>query len=167
MPQKIKTLEKILVVEDNPNHLADAREFFSTIKGIDIKYAKTFSEARKIMVRYDALGLPTKIPKVDGVITDIYLPIGKGYVGRPNDEDPIGLLVAAMCYKAGIPFVFCTAGYHHGLKYNWINMVQREMGWPEMIDSSIERDAEADHKPWDRAYKTLQQLVEGQKLHKN
>ena len=154
-----KKLENILVVEDNPKHIEDAKKYFNEIKEVNVYYVSTYSSAVHPIGGYTSF---KSKPEVDGVITDIYLPIGDKYVGRKGDEDPIGLLVAATCHKNNIPFVFCTAGYHHGEKYNWINMFQRTMEWPEMLDASSDRYAEADHKPWDRAYKTLKNLVEKQ-----
>lgn len=144
-----KKLETILVVEDNSTHLADAKKFFGGVEGIRVIYATTFSEAEEFLDRYEE-------PKVDGVITDIYFPIGSHHVGRKGDEDPVGLLVAARCHMKNLPFVFCTAGYHHGEKYNWINMLQRTMRWPELIDASSDRYAEAEHKQWDKAYQSLE-----------
>ena len=147
-----KKLEKILVVEDNPTHLADAKAFFEGVEGLEVFYARTFEQAEGFIPRSGE-------SRVDGVITDVFLPIGRTYRGRSRDEDPIGLLVAAECHMQGIPFVFCTAGYHHGLKYNWINMMQRTMQWPEMIDAARD-DTEAEHKNWERAYEALKQTLE-------
>lgn len=154
----IKKLE-ILVVEDRQTHLADAKDFFSRVEGVNVSYATTFSEAEEYLGVHCAPH-PYCEPKVDGVITDIYLPIGNRFKGRSGDEDPVGLLVAARCHMKKLPFVFCTAGYHHGAKYNWINMLQRTMGWPEMVDGSGDPYAEAEHKPWERAYKTLKEVIE-------
>lgn len=161
-----KKLEKILVVEDNPKHLADARAFFDKVEGVEVYYATAYDEAVENYidenVRDENLGykLVKNTQRVDGVITDIYLPLGARFVGRKNDEDPVGLLVAAKCHMEDMPFVFCTAGYHHGVKYNWINMLQRTMHWPEMIDVySYDDEQEADQKPWDEAYTTLKELV--------
>jgi len=155
-----KKLKNILVVEDNPEHLKDARKYFNAIKGVKAYYADSYSEAEE----YIAPKFEGEAPaSIDGVITDIYFPIGKRYVGNNGDEDPVGVLVAAKCHVKNIPFVFCTGGYHHGVRYNWVNMLQRTMRWPEMIDSHDIPGCvkDANHKPWDKAYKQLKELVEG------
>lgn len=157
-------LEHILIVEDNPKHVEDARAFFSSIPGLKVEYARTFSEAEKF------LGGPwgCEEPTVQGVITDLYLPIGRDYIGKKGDEDPIGALIAARCQQKNLPFILCTAGYHHGVKYNWICMLQRELGWPEIIDGGQSRSAsneESSVKQWNQAYQALRQAAETPKQH--
>jgi hypothetical protein len=45
MKKMTNTLEKLLVIEDDPRHLEEAKEFFSTVPGLNVEYATTLEEA--------------------------------------------------------------------------------------------------------------------------
>jgi len=212
-----KKLERLLVIEDTPSHLKDAKRFFEAVQGLRTEYVTTANEAigerglggklyqrepsddnpewyakikkfirqqgfsddykkrteaqaRRIVTYGDQLeaqGIPRTIgggitPLVDGVITDLFFPIlGRGIQGL--DDAPNGLLVVATCKGVEIPCVICTAGYHHGRKYEWANLMNRAMGNPDMVDCYTpgNNDAEGQHKNWKAAYETLKEIVEG------
>ncbi|MCK4649822.1 hypothetical protein KAT36_01180 [Candidatus Pacearchaeota archaeon] len=157
-------LEKMLVIEDNENHLTDAKNFFNGIKEVDVHYATTFVEAEKFLGEYER----NEKFKVDGVITDLFFPIDHEYRKEIN-EGPNGLVVAATCQRVGMPYVICTAGWHHGHKNNWACYIHRAMNGPEMIDGgTYDRDEseydytkgdEVDHKDWSEAYRTLKEII--------
>ncbi|OIO46869.1 MAG: hypothetical protein COY09_00750 [Candidatus Portnoybacteria bacterium CG_4_10_14_0_2_um_filter_39_11] len=114
----------MLLVEDELRHQLDAITAINNAGHNAFKIAVTASDAKEILDKW----------KIDGVITDIYLPLGM-WVGPKDDSIPAGLIVAAMCHKRNVSFAFCTSGYHHSEKLNWINVFQRQMGWPEIIDT--------------------------------
>jgi len=117
----------------------------------------------KYASQLESQGIPRFIggeitPLVDGVITDLFVPISNRGL-REINEGPNGLVVAATCQRLKIPYIICTAGYHHGSKYNWANHMHRAMGGPEMIDNGGS-ESEAEHKDWKSAYKVLKEIVE-------
>jgi len=89
-------------------------------------------------------------------ISDLFFPYAEGHEQMAN-----GLVVAATCQKYCLPFVICTAGYHHGTKYEFPNRVLRAMG-SEMVDCHTDgqKDAEGPHKNWQKAYTIVKELCE-------
>ena len=65
---------KLLVIEDNPEHLEDARRYFSSLSDVDVSYATTHSEARSRMVEFDSEQRKDVKRNIDGVISDIFFP---------------------------------------------------------------------------------------------
>ncbi|MGB4076559.1 MAG: hypothetical protein WBK28_02545 [Minisyncoccia bacterium] len=100
---------------------------------------------------------------IDGVITDLFMPHAPMSPWNESDQ-PCGLAVALCAERAGIPFVICTAGYHHGAKYDWICQLGRARGWPAMVDveptnSANRYHAEGPVKDWARAWESLEQQI--------
>lgn len=214
-----KELTRLLVIEDNPSHLAEARAFFSGVSGLETQYVETLHDAlgehgwggriyeegasndnpkwydrvsqfkkeegipvdsskltEEHIQRIQAYGTQLEeqgIPRlivgertilVDGVITDLFFPMGRRTRVEELDNAPNGLIVGATCQRVGVPYVICTAGYHHGRKYEWANQMNRAMGAPDMIDSYTpgNNEAEAEHKNWKSAFAMLKQIVEKQ-----
>jgi hypothetical protein len=93
----------LLVVEDNPKHLADAQRETERYRGIHFNFAQTFEEAKALV--------DTKSPH--SAIIDVFFPIERG--GEPDYHSAIRL--AKYVDSRMIPFVYNTAGNHHGLKY--------------------------------------------------
>lgn len=110
----------------------------------------------------------------DGVITDLYMPVSASYdltkpVPEPGTREheiymikkqeaeliPAGAILAGVLDKARVPFVICTAGSHHGAKYDYVCGLAREVGWGELVDGDAGRFDEAESKEWRRAYETL------------
>jgi CheY-like chemotaxis protein len=177
-------LEKILVIEDNPKHMADAKEYFQD-KPVEVVYASNMQEARaayrdvnaamkaqqelseqykrgeiskeEFEARDDEFFERPYLAGVDGIITDIYFPLTDS---APWDQpEPIGVRVAVEAGQMNIPFVMNTAGYHHGAKYEWINQFAQEQDWP-LVDAAKQDGAEAPVKKWDEAYKWLEAKYE-------
>jgi len=166
MENNIESKLKILVVEDEKQHRQEAEEFFRTVHGCEIDFMEDYHEACIAMSQTDYAG----------VIIDIYMPketnvIVRGERRNVGDGLPWGVNVAAECYANGIPFVFCTSGYHHGEKYELVNTFQQIMNrkhkeWQPMIDCGNTtavigegNEVEAKHKEWKKAYETLACMI--------
>lgn len=183
-------LKKILVVEDNERHRKEARQYFKKIKGLKVLYATNVEEAidsnwDNYLRSWKELQPAEKITKrenypliyrVDGVITDLYLPwhnkeISPGFSDEKEiervkhliqviNDSPNGLIVAAACKSIGKPSVICTSGLHHGSKYEWANRLSNMLG-TGLIDGKLEGgikswESEAVHKNWEEAFKILE-----------
>ncbi len=132
----------VLVVEDNPKHLADLVEMLHVelprlpIK-LDLLYAQDLEKATEL------------ISSVDAVVTDVFFPEKAG-----GSEAPNGTFIIEECLQSGKPVVWVTSTYHHGAKTNDVSEWGRQHGL-EMFDcSSTEaggRDGEAPRKPWKQA----------------
>jgi hypothetical protein len=161
-------MKKILIIEDDPKHLQDAKNFFSTVEGIEVTYRDRY-EYFTSMTRNNTPSLGDDFRKYDGVISDIYFPIYKG-----ETVQPIGVSVMFQCKMMNIPCVLCTAGYHHGDDYQWINDMwsglRNDTEWknvPAMVDSMNgsdrlkekgEKGEEVATKGWSKAWEVLQKL---------
>lgn len=128
-------MKKILVIEDDPKHLQDAKNFFSGIEDIEVTYHESFEPFTSI-ARYKGRSPSGDLRNYDGVISDIYFP------HKPGQEiQPIGVSIMFLCKMMNIPCVHCTSGYHHGQHYQWINdlyiNLRMDAGWekiPKLID---------------------------------
>lgn len=157
---------KIMVVEDNPKHLQDAVRVLKAA-GVDVVTAISFAGiwSKDGVKMFDIVGGETNSelrypPLVDGVITDIYLPRGHGSPEKFAHSDfAYGLHVAAKARRSGIPFVFCTDGYHHAAQFQWVDDLIELLGWPQMVDE-LTRDGE---KNWGEALKRLQHEIESRR----
>lgn len=148
--------KKILVIEDNFKHEEDARRFFRTQPDVEVTYASDYQRASEIMLSYDREAGKNTRGDIDGVISDIYFPLISE--GECNQPEPIGVAVALQLSQVGVPFVLNTAGYHHGKKYEWINVLAMDQGW-KIIDSSSDREKDADSKNWEAAYQSLEEKM--------
>ena len=152
---------RILIVEDNEKHMSDAIRVAKEM-GVEIATARNAAEAAKEMADgywYDD-GQLTAL--VDGVVSDIYMPLCDDDPWN-HGSSPCGILVAHKAVKAGIPLVLCTAGYHHGSKYEWINQLARLLDWASIVDSSRDYHKEADTKPWKEALESVIGKIEHSK----
>lgn len=151
---------KILVIEDNAQHLADAKAFFSAHPEVQVVYARTYVEAGRYVDFW--AGEAEQAGKVDGIISDIYFPLLRN---NPTwaQEEPIGVAVMVLCRECGIPCVLNTAGYHHGSRYEWITQLVRTLRprAPEIVDASSDYFAEAGKKNWEQAFSQLQEVIAG------
>lgn len=157
-----KQITKILVVEDNPQHLKEAMELL-TAKGFDVATAVNADDGLQRMYQGDykkdgARMGPVHQRYVDAVITDVYLPLSS-HPSQSSPENPCGLLVASGAQAAGLPVVLCTAGSHHGRKYEWVYQLCLRQGW-NLVDqhNSRNQEAEAPSKDWERALTVLMNL---------
>ncbi len=168
-----KKLKRLLVIEDDPNHLADAKSVFGDVEGLDVLYAEDGKQARKAFGVSNFTSLYGLQDIVDGVITDLFFPLAPGeFRVEAVNEGPNGLIIGALCQRAGIPYVICTSGYHHGSKYEWASQMSSAMAGDAPIfvdcdpgrgrDGETNYDGESPHKPWREAYEILKDLVEQQ-----
>jgi hypothetical protein len=152
--------KKILVIEDNKKHIADAKEFFKEVQDWDITYATNYEEASEIMFE-DRNKFERRKGNLDGIISDIYFPLNSMQKFN-HSEDPIGVRVKIESEKLGIPCVLNTAGYHHGAKYEWIASLAYFQKWKiidvEPIDPS--KEDEEDYKNWRDAYEELKYKID-------
>ena len=87
-------MEKILIIEDNPKHLQDAKSFFSTVEGVEVTYRESYHPF-KSMTRSNTPGLGDDFRKYDGVISDIYFPEASGKPTQPIRTKPLARTPAA------------------------------------------------------------------------
>jgi hypothetical protein len=150
---------RILIIENDPKHLADAREAFGQMAGVEADYATCFvgllQGVRDRMPFFNR----KRLEDYDGVISDVFFP-GSEMAPYDNDE-PCGVGVMMLCYAKKKPCVLITAGWHHGVRYDWICQLQRELSLPDMVDGSDDHDKEAGTKDWVRAYRRLQAVMQG------
>ena len=154
--------KKILIIEDNPKHIQDAREFFAKKSGIDIIIARNSSEAGETLCKYERVEgeFPKRVkPEIDGVISDIYFPLCDS--SQWDQPEPIGIKIAIECSKVKLPFVLNTAGFHHGRKYEWIYHLAQSEDWT-IIDSGNDYEQDADSKDWKRAFEALERNISRQ-----
>jgi len=165
---------RILVIEDNPKHLKDAKDFFAEKKDVEVIYRMSLSDEDK----NDGWGSVSHMLGVtryliSGVISDIYFPYyisakikgdsfrkGRVIEAQWREEYPLGLVVHKLCGDE-IPCVLNTAGYHHGPKLQWI----QDMGI-DMVDAGDQYFVDSDKKDWARAFEELERAIEVAK-HKN
>ena len=138
---------KILVVEDNQQHIDSAKKFFAE-KGIEMWSTETLKGF------ISAIG----DDHYDGVLSDVFFPYDDDSY---QDEVPAGVAVYFICQSKGIPCVLVTAGFHHGKKYQWIHHMLGEMRLPSMTDvgNSEEPEVEAPVKDWARALDYLTKII--------
>jgi hypothetical protein len=157
---------KILIVEDNKQHLIDA---VSAVKaaGHEAITARTMSEA------FDILPISEHVDNhlgIDGVITDVHLPFalhrGRGGQDYTDSSIPCGVAIGVVCDKWNIPFVFCTDGYHHANKLEWLHTLcwNERNGW-KMIDGDTDSyTGAAASKNWSLAIEKLLEVIESKKI---
>lgn len=150
---------KIVVIEDDPKHLKDAKEFFQN-KEIEVVFMTSFCGFRDYISRYMDLN---KEVDFAGVISDIFFPYSDS-----GQTESIGVGVLMICQKLGIPCVLNTAGNHHGSRYQWISTVVNMLKlYNILVDmpftSDADRTIEAPTKNWQSAYNRLVELIERKK----
>lgn len=150
---------KILVIENNPEELRKAGEIL-TEAGIEVVCASDFEQASEFL-GIDGFcpgrGSMDK-PQVDGVLSDIFFPLIKdGYFNDQymGDDDPIGVAVATICREQKLPCILVTSQFHHGAKLQWVTMMVRALGMPEIEDQYPEESS----KPWERGLEELLKLI--------
>ncbi|MBR9703331.1 hypothetical protein GOV10_04800 [Candidatus Woesearchaeota archaeon] len=155
-------VRKILLIEDQEQHIEDALAYFADVEDVELFIAQDFGEAKekyaKVVREEGSFESSVCAGEIDGVISDIYFPLTMR--SRQWDQpEPIGLRVALELEELGIPFVFCTSGYHHGRRYEWISQMARDRGW-RLIDSGQDYEIDAEAKPWAQAHSSLEHLMD-------
>lgn len=151
---------KILIVEDNAAELARAVKI-ATEMGFEVVTAMDASIASRMVCddHWDSkTGEYTYTPLVDGVVTDIFMPYFESKDERHNSDSPCGVMVAMAAKACGLPCIFCTGGYHHGSKFQWIQTMGRytEIG---MVDSGLDEEMDAP-KNWKKALEFMKHWIE-------
>ena len=143
-------MAKILILDDKPTHLQAGCDA-AAARGMTLVRGCTFGDARDILMK------DRNRATIDGVITDVFMPLSHAAPWNHSDQ-PVGLLVAAMAAQFKIPCVLCTAGYHHGSHYEWIHVMRDFVDWIHMIDSGTS-EGESETKDWDSALNWLDELM--------
>lgn len=151
---------KILIVEDNTAELDRAVKIAESM-GFEILTATDASVGSKMVCRTDfdnKKNVWTHTPLVDGVVTDIFMPYFEKGDERHNSDSPCGVMVGMAAKASGIPCTFCTGGYHHGSKFQWIQTMGRyiDIG---MIDSGSREEMDAPKK-WKEALENVKYWIE-------
>lgn len=135
-------MKRILIVEDNAKHLADA---VTVVEKAGFQ-AITVQDLRSANDKLDH-------EVFDGVLTDLFF----SFLLGETSEEPNGLIVAATCKRIGVRCVVCTDGYHHGEKYKWSWKMLRAMGGIGMVDyvNWDNYEEEAETKNWQEAIEDL------------
>ena len=143
--------QRILVVEDNPKHLKDVKEYIEQLKGVEVDFATNLEEANKLLDsnHYKA------------AVSDIFFPDKEG--GDPDNPKNAGS-ISMKFNDLGIHHVFCTSTHHHGKKQSEVEIhgkIYNEKFVNGAILESDERDlqdihyGETDEKSWQAAFRTL------------
>jgi len=144
-------MTRILLVEDNPKHLADAKTLLEervrsgVIGGVD--YASTLRQAMESLRTGDYTGM----------LLDVFFPNDEGETEQPNC-----VKVDEYALDKGMPFVLVTSTYHHGRKTEPVSKWAREKHM-ELVDRfpKTSEEEEAPTKEWEGAYLALAYLIEG------
>lgn len=157
---------EVLVVENNPNHLADAKAFFKGHKNANAQYVANAQRAETMVM--------SSMRLVDGVILATHIPQGKDDPGN----DPVGILVLTGCLIKNIPVVLSTDLEPHSARCTWLNALASRLGIPLIYGAEECRVANipanlapdkygamldnfrADHKDWGRALQDLLKVMD-------
>jgi len=154
---KMEKKLEILVVEDNPKHLEDAKaEMEKNGQHVDmnVDYAGTLDEAMELVAG----------KAYDGIISDVFFP-----VHETAEEGPNGVKMADYALDNDIAIVLCTSTYHHGEKTEPVNKYSRQKG-VTLVDVFIDMDnvdSEAEKKNFEGAFASLMARIEFEKAGKN
>ena len=91
---------RILVIEDNMQHLGQAKAYAQRLKDCTVDFAVTLNDAMQCLRKNS----------YDGVISDVFFP---AKVGDPADTWKNAVTISATLVEMGIHHVFNTAGNHH------------------------------------------------------
>lgn len=94
---------QILIVEDNPQHLNDAKKIAAGYGGIEFTFASDLQEAKCLLQQYI----------FDAAVSDIFFPLQKD--GESTSDSAVEIAVLLNDNK--IPFVYNTSGNHHDRPY--------------------------------------------------
>lgn len=96
---------RILVIEDNMQHLVQAKACAQRLKGCTVDFAVALNDAMRCLRKNS----------YDGVISDVFFP---AKIGDPADAWENAVTISATLVEMGIHHVFNTAGNHHGTMFN-------------------------------------------------
>ncbi len=148
------------MIEDKPEEMAKAKELLDQ-QGIEGVYAQDFEEA-SYYLGVDGF-CPDRgsltAPQIDAVLSDIFFPLVKEgyfedqYVG---EEEPIGVAIAMICQRQGIPCILVSSEFHHGPRLQWVTALIRTLELPEIVGGTTSAlRGVKEPKNWGRALETL------------
>ena len=73
-----------------------------------------------------------------------------------GEDEPIGVAVATICREQKLPCILVTSQFHHGAKLQWVTMMVRALGMPEIEDQYPNESS----KPWKRGLEALLELIQ-------
>lgn len=95
---------KILVIEDNTKHIADAMNYAKKLNGCGMDFADNLTAAMELLENNS----------YDGAICDVFFP---KMAGDSADSCENAIIISSKLTELGIHHVFNTAGNHHGRKF--------------------------------------------------
>lgn len=150
-------MKRILVIEDDPKHLNDAKEFFRQVENVKVTFVEDYQSAIGETAYLDETQRTT-LEDYDGIISDIFFPLIKSH-GKWGQPEPIGVAIMMLCERLKLPCILNTAGYHHGSRYQWICSLQRRFDLPEIVDATKDHFEDAESKNWGTAFRMLSTLI--------
>ncbi|MEM4641301.1 MAG: response regulator [Candidatus Pacearchaeota archaeon] len=138
---------EILVVEDRPENIAAAKEFFNKQKDVEVYYAKNAKEARKALENKN----------FDLALIDWRLPEGK-----------VGFEILEEAKKRAIPAAVFTEGkYYHGTVHGKrSDLFLDEHAVKDSSPVSYKFGPKNDPKSWEEAYKKLLEISNVEEIKK-
>lgn len=144
---------RILLIEDNPKHLDDARRYVQGLAGCTVDFATTLAEAMELLA----------VNSYDSAISDVFFP---AEAGASADTCENAIAISATLVEMGIHHVFNTAGNHHGKKFQafiWktpkavYNDDDASFLMTGMVMEAYPQEAEAekDTKQWQAAFRYI------------
>ncbi len=152
--------KRILVIEDNQKHRADAKAFFADKPEYKVDYAGSGIGGIHTLVGGSQINAPLEWLKNNGyiktrhvgVITDVFMPWDSSHF---TQEAPIGFTIAKLCLDMSIPVVMNTTANHHGKNFQWMNELLPILGFDrkQLIDGNDVLDL-VDREEWSKAFDT-------------
>ncbi len=149
--------KKILVIEDNQKHLADAKAFFADKPEYQVEYhdSNIMLTIGNLIGRFYLKSRRDKIDfGYDGVITDLFFP---WHEEKYPLEVPAGMGIAMFCNEHQIPCVVNTSGGGHGQRSRWATDILRSMNFPLFAEGF--EDDEVAQKKWPQVVEQLDYLI--------
>ncbi len=110
---------RILIIEDNPQHILSAEKFAKEC-GHEVAMAKSYDEAEKALCGENRFGSDKPIKNFDVVLTDLMLPVSNNGMAYPEKflgtEQPYGLTLAFTAMRLGTKAIGILSGgvnHHH------------------------------------------------------
>ena len=150
-------MKNILIIEDNPQHLADAKKFFASIEVYNFRFASSMYEAfppadRNLADCFDV----SKIQGYAGVISDFHFP---ERVGGP--EFQLGVAIAWAGSARSVPVVIVSDQERHNGSVDWFASLLFGFDSPSVRTYVKTCMGTKDGKKrWDRAWRDLVQAME-------
>lgn len=147
---------KMLLVEDNSNHLADAQKLIARVSEtfeLEVRYASTLEEALASLDWAEVVVSDLFFPREQGGAPDPVMPRLSGREDLLAFAPRIsGVALAEDVLSAGKKVVLCTSTYHHGDKTEPASCWARDHE-VQMVDAYLgdNRNGEAASKSWSAA----------------